>query len=70
MSFDGLKIVAQTFVEYHGGNWIEICGQRKYGSIWGDDKDSAYVPVSQRPNPEEYRVNDDDNGRFIIEGYC
>ena len=70
-SFENIHVSVLTFVEYHGtGKWVEVCSDRKYRDKWQDmdffsqseiaEDPSRYIPIANRRNPEEYRVNDDD----------
>ncbi|KAJ3473563.1 hypothetical protein NLG97_g10241 [Lecanicillium saksenae] len=58
--YTDLEIVAATFIEYQpDGSWREACTDRLYAS---DDQESVqaspYIPIEQRPGPEEVRLND------------
>lgn len=63
--FRELRIKAQTFVEYSwtktkGVQWLEVCGHRRLVNqeeLW-----PRYIPATERKNPEEYRVLDDESG--------
>lgn len=70
-SFEKMEISVVTFVEYYrGGEWVEVCGDRKFKDRWKEVHSGGlsemarnrcrYMPVAHRRDPEEYRVNDDD----------
>lgn len=62
-SFSGLKIKAQTFVQYKGPKperWVEVCGHRTLDGSRGKTGEPRYIKRMHRRNPEEYRVLDDD----------
>jgi hypothetical protein len=61
-SFTGLTFKAQTFVEYNGCDWVEVCSSRKF-SLDGESPEE-HIPVRDRQDSEKYRVLDDDCGSF------
>lgn len=59
----GLNIKVQSFVEYTAGEWVEVCGSRKLGQH-GQAPQVRLIPPGDWKNPRDYRVLDDDCGRY------
>lgn len=61
-----------TFVEYCGGEWVEVCGRRKYEETnfpaVHKIEDRDYIPVARRRDPERYRMNDNDGFLYELDG--
>ncbi|KAI9147285.1 hypothetical protein HJFPF1_13324 [Paramyrothecium foliicola] len=62
-SFTGIIFKAQTFVEYSGSEWVEVCGSRKFDLDSRESPENS-IAVKDRQDPEKYRVLDDDCGSF------
>lgn len=63
ISFSGLEIKAQTFVQYKGSNperWVEVCRHRTLDRSLARASGPGHIQRPHRRNPEEYRIFDDD----------
>lgn len=61
------ELIAQTFVEYQkDGSWKEICAERTFVEFGEMVRSGAYVPLAERPDPREVRVNDIDGAFDVV----
>ncbi|KAJ4153504.1 hypothetical protein LMH87_009988 [Akanthomyces muscarius] len=61
------EVIAQTFIEYQkDGSWKEICAERTFVEFGEMVRSGAYVPLAERPDPREVRVNDIDGAFDVV----